>query len=43
MMIKNKSLEVFVFHLTTFKETIGFFLFIKGGNVPGGNNEFLGY
>lgn len=41
MMIKNKSLEVSVFHSATFKEPIGFFLFIKGGNVPREINEFL--
>ena len=34
MVIANESLEVSAFHLITFKEPIGCFPFIKGGNVP---------
>lgn len=34
MVIANESLEVSAFHLITFKEPIGCFPFIKGGNIP---------
>ena len=34
MVIANKSLDVSAFHWITIKEPIGYFPFIKGGNVP---------